>query len=325
MIYKRFALILILCFTAPGSRADAPAPVRRFALTVDCEITHLPVGKEVRLWLPEPLSGRLQDVINTEIVAPAETRVTIGKKYGNQFRYLVTDAPASGKVRVTSTYRVTRRGVVQGQAVEFESSAVASWLKPNRLVPVASEQLKELRPEVSEESARKTARQIYDRVLGHVEYRKDEPGYGRGDTLWVCDSRFGNCTDFHSLFISLARTEAIPARFEIGLPLPYEDVESGTIGGYHCWAWFHEAGKGWIPVDISEADKHPEKKNAFFGGLPPNRISFSVGRDLILEPPQQGPPLNFFVYPYAEVDGEPVPRSQILTKYSWQRIETSGK
>ncbi len=30
------------------------------------------------------------------------------------------------------------------------------------------------------------------------------------------------------------------------------------------------------------------------------------GRDLVLNPPQQGPPLNTFGYPYAEVGGEPL-------------------
>ena len=32
-------------------------------------------------------------------------------------------------------------------------------------------------------------------------------------------------------------------------------------------------------------------------------MQFSVGRDLRLSPPQQGKPLNYFVYPYVEVEG----------------------
>jgi len=35
-------------------------------------------------------------------------------------------------------------------------------------------------------------------------------------------------------------------------------------------------------------------------------VKFSVGRDIRLDPPQQGEPLNYFVYPYAEVDGKPL-------------------
>jgi hypothetical protein len=35
-----------------------------------------------------------------------------------------------------------------------------------------------------------------------------------------------------------------------------------------------------------------------------NRVQFSVGRDLVLNPAQAGEPLNYFVYPYVEVDGK---------------------
>ena len=35
-----------------------------------------------------------------------------------------------------------------------------------------------------------------------------------------------------------------------------------------------------------------------------NRVQFSMGRDLRLTPPQEGKPLNYFVYPYVEVDGQ---------------------
>jgi transglutaminase-like putative cysteine protease len=124
--------------------------------------------------------------------------------------------------------------------------------------------------------------------------------------LYACNAKKGNCTDFHSLFISMARSQGIPARFEIGFPLP-ADKTSGEIAGYHCWAEFFDPQNGWVPVDISEAWKHPEKKDYFFGGHDANRIQFSVGRDLKLNPAQQGEPLNYFVYPYVEVGGKEYP------------------
>ena len=33
-----------------------------------------------------------------------------------------------------------------------------------------------------------------------------------------------------------------------------------------------------------------------------NRIEFTTGRDLVLDPKQGGIPLNYFIYPYAEAD-----------------------
>ena len=32
---------------------------------------------------------------------------------------------------------------------------------------------------------------------------------------------------------------------------------------------------------------------------------FTLGRDITLQPPQQGPALNYFIYPCVEVDGQP--------------------
>jgi len=101
----------------------------------------------------------------------------------------------------------------------------------------------------------------------------------------------------------MARSQGIPARFEIGFPLP-SDKQSSEIAGYHCWAEFFNPQNGWIPVDISEAWKHPEKKDYFFGAYDTNRVQLSVGRDLKLNPEQQGDPLNYFIYPYVEVTGK---------------------
>jgi hypothetical protein len=60
-----------------------------------------------------------------------------------------------------------------------------------------------------------------------------------------------------------------------------------------------------VGVDISEADKNPLMKDYYFGNLTADRVTFSVGRDLTLEPPQAAGPVNFLVYPYTEVDGKP--------------------
>jgi transglutaminase-like putative cysteine protease len=184
------------------------------------------------------------------------------------------------------------------------------FLSANEMVPLGGKPLQLLGDRNLPADQLAVARALYDQVDEHVRYDKSQPGYGRGDVLWVCDSRFGNCTDFHSLFISLARSSGLPARFEIGFPLPPERGH-GSIGGYHCWALFHTNDQGWLPVDISEADKHPEMKEYYFGNLTADRVTFSMGRDIDLVPRQAGPPLNFFVYPHVEVDGKPLSKKQI--------------
>jgi len=162
-------------------------------------------------------------------------------------------------------------------------------------------------------------RALYDVVDGHLRYDKTGEGWGRGDALWAYRSRCGNCTDFHSLFISLARSKGLPARFEIGFRLPEERGE-GEVSGYCCWARFKPDGRGWVPVSISEANKDPARRDHHFGNLSEDRVLFSVGRDLTLVPRQDGPPLNFFVYPYAEVDGKPIPPELIQHWFAYQDV-----
>jgi transglutaminase-like putative cysteine protease len=141
-----------------------------------------------------------------------------------------------------------------------------------------------------------------------MKYDKPEgdKGWGRGDAEWACDAKFGNCTDFHSYFMGLARTKGMPARFEMGFSIPGGEEKEAKVGGYHCWAYVWIDGHGWMPVDISEADKNPAKAEYFFGTLDADRVTMTGGRDLTLEPAPASGKQNFLVYPLAEVDGKKV-------------------
>jgi transglutaminase-like putative cysteine protease len=188
--------------------------------------------------------------------------------------------------------------------VKIKDKEAKLFLAPDALVPITGLPA-ELAVKVTagKNTPLEKARAIYDYVFDNMSYDKSGTGWGRGDVLYACDAKKGNCTDFHSLFISMARSQGIPARFEIGFPLP-PDKNSGEIAGYHCWADFFEPEHGWVPVDISEAWKHQEKRDYFFGAHDDNRMEFTMGRDLKLNPAQDGATLNYFVYPYVEVDGK---------------------
>jgi len=96
---------------------------------------------------------------------------------------------------------------------------------------------------------------------------------------------------------------------------------SGEISGYHCWAQFWIDGLGWVPVDASEAWKDSTRRDYFFGAHDANRILFTRGRDIRLDPAQQGNPLNYFVYPYAELDGKPW--TGIQSTFSFDDLEAT--
>ncbi len=158
----------------------------------------------------------------------------------------------------------------------------------------------------------KVARAIYDYVLEHMKYEKPPgKGWGKGSAKWACDAGYGNCTDFHALFMNLCRVRGIPARFTMGFSLPAD--AKGKVEGYHCWCEFYVAGSGWVPVDCSEASKHPEKKDFYFGALDADRVALIVGRDLTLKPEQQAGPVGLYTVGYGERDGKPVAVARELT------------
>ena len=137
-----------------------------------------------------------------------------------------------------------------------------------------------------------------------MRYDKSGSGWGRGDAVYACDAKTGNCTDFHAYFIALCRSVGIPARFAIGATIP-ADKNEGAIEGYHCWAEFFAAGR-WVPVDISEAWKNPELADYYFGHNPANRFELTKGRDLVVDPAPASGPINFLAYPLLEIDGKAV-------------------
>jgi len=78
---------------------------------------------------------------------------------------------------------------------------------------------------------------------------------------------------------------------------------------------------GWVPVDASEAWKNPAKRDFFFGAHDTNRVFFTYGRDIRLSPDQKGDPLNYFIYPYAETNGQPVKNLQ--THFSFRDVSAA--
>ena len=146
-----------------------------------------------------------------------------------------------------------------------------------------------------------------------MKYDKAVEGWGRGDTLRACRIGSGNCTDFHSLFISLARASGIPARFKIGAQIPADEAKG--VLGYHCWAEFYEEGE-WRPVDASEAWKNPQRKEYYFGSADENKFTLNLGRDIVLG---DGKRANIFIYPYAELDGRPF--EAVETRFYFENVK----
>ena len=273
------------------------------------------INETGRMWIPMPSTGAFQTVEVKSIEAPGQQQILQDGEYGNKVLFLTLGPQDSGKT-VELRYNVQRleKGVYEEQA-----PLPAKYLKPERLVP-DNETFRGIAEKVVEgkKGDLVRARALYDHVIDRMRYMKYGSGWGKGDAVYACDARTGNCTDFHSYFIALSRAVGIPARFAIGASIPSARNEGG-IDGYHCWAEFYSDGRWW-PIDISEGDKCSALSTYYFGHHPANRIELSRGRDLVLEPGPASGPINFLAYPVLEISGKP---TKVKVEFFFNR-NTSG-
>ncbi len=264
------------------------------------EITLPEMKESAKMWIPVPQSDRFQTVELKTIEAPVEHQILKEKNYGNSILYIELSPEHSGQ-QLELVYDVKR----QEKKPYEDDSSVTKYLNASLLMPVG-DRFQVLADSIIGQKHNTgilmQARALYDYIIDNMRYMKFGK-YGSGDAVYACDALTGNCTEFHSLFISLARSAGIPSRFAVGASIP-SDRDEGGIDGYHCWAEFYAEGKWW-PVDISEANKYTALATYYFGRHPANRIEFSRGRDLHIEPGPHSGPVNFLAYPVMEIGKTP--------------------
>lgn len=331
--YRSLLPIALLLIIAIPQALRAQARERHFTFQYTAAVKDIPAGaRRVDLWLPVPHDDPYQQITGLQIDWLYSYEMHQGT-YGNRILHVSVDNPKTSDFSVTIKFEAVRYEHIQSRLFQSVSTAtvepvdpdISRWLGPDRLVPL-DDQIRKWAREVVEEAGARTdlekARAIYKHIIATVKYDKSGQGWGRGDIYYACDARRGNCTDFHAIFIGYCRALGIPARFAIGFPLPPERG-AGEIKGYHCWAEFYVQGMGWVPVDASEAAKDPSRRDYFFGAHDENRVEFTRGRDLLLAPKQQGEPLNYFIYPYAEVDGKPHAAAE--KKFTYRDLGSTGQ
>jgi len=260
------------------------------------EVTLPEITTSAKIWIPLPQSDRFQNVEMVSMEAPVQHQILVEKSNGNSVIYMELSPETSGQ-QVKLIYDVKR----QEKNPYKEDMSSTKYLNASLLMPVG-DRFQTLADSIigskRNEGSIMQARALYDYIIDNMKYIKAGK-YGTGDAVYACDALTGNCTEFHSLFISLARSAGIPSRFGVGASIP-SDRDEGGIDGYHCWAEFYAEGKWW-PVDISEANKYTALATYYFGRHPANRIEFTRGRDLQINPGPTSGPINFLAYPVMEI------------------------
>jgi len=293
-------------------------------IVMEFDLSNHPRNKEVKLWIPYPISTPYQTISHIKIKGNySECAVYTDKKYQTPILY-ARWAPGARSRRLVLSFDAERIEVVRRNFPSKEPcwnpSDYKMWLSPTSRGPIGG-RVKKLALKIT---AGKTtvlgkARAIYDWICEHMFRDPHVRGCGAGDVLFLLNYRGGKCTDIHSVFVALCRAVGVPAREIFGVRMGRGKKRVDITKWEHCWAEFFLPGYGWVPVDPADVRKMMLKhhltlkdeetkqwRRYFWGAWDPYRIKLAIGRDIVLNPPQKGAPLNTFGYPYAEVGGKPL-------------------
>ncbi len=317
-----FCLGFVFSFALASYSGRAYAKERKGEVTLRLNM-NVPAGaKDVRLWIPYPVSGRYQRIYDVRITGNF-TREGIYREGEHGNIALFAEWKGQFKKRLlTYSYKVSRRDFVMKdfpkKEMPFSKKEFARYLRATSLGPTSGK-VKALALEITkgQSSAVGKARAIYNWIVANMYRDEAVKGCGYGKVERLITIRGGKCADISSVFVALARSAGVPAREIFSIRMPAGKTGDMTES-QHCWAEFHCPGYGWVPVDPADVRKAMLQKKTgnlndveglvkyFFGAVDDNRIVYYTGRDVLLNPRQRGGRLDYFMYPYAEADGKPL-------------------
>lgn len=271
-----------------------------------------------QLWIPYPISDKYQNITSIEVQGTYQASgVYTDRVHGTPMLYARWDSGVKNR-KLTFSFTVERQEI-QSKELPKEEAAwdpadYADYLSPTRLGPIDGE-VKVLAESIinGQTTVLGKAKAIYDWTSENTYRDPDTRGCGIGDVYRLLKEPGGKCADISSIFVALARAAGVPAREVFGIRQGKKAVEDITQW-QHCWAEFYLPGHGWVPVDPADVRKMMLKqhlvlndaktiryRNYFWGGIDAYRVKLGEGRDIILNPPQFGEPVNYLMYPFAQV------------------------
>ena len=299
-------------------------------ITFNFTISTNETTNKLRLWVPYPVSNENQKIENVIIDGSFNySGIHREAESDTMILYAEWEEPKDD-AKIIFSFNVTRNEIIMKNFPGAEGLLpvdVEKFLLPTNLGPTTGK-VKDFAMNIvkGKTTILTKATAIYDYL---VEYGERDPtlnNCGTGDVCTLLDNLTGKCADFSSVFVALCRSVGIPAREIFGIRMA---SEGDITGAYHCHAEFYLPTYGWVPVDPSDVrklmlkqdlglndPKVEEARDYYFETQTETYIDLSKGRDVTLNPEQEGEKLNYFMYPYAEIDGKPLDYiSQETLKY----------
>jgi transglutaminase-like putative cysteine protease len=351
MLRSPLAAVVACALCLPARASEAPLRQASFHVRNAFTVTVPKGAQSVRVWFAVPQQDAQSAVTHLEVTADGPVRYETDSQ-GNRVGYVEVRAPAKETLEIREEFDLTRTEArshpdpaVTRALRDKERAALSRYLTPTTNV-VVNERIKQLSASIvgTEQNPVLVARRLYDWTIKNVDYWVKDPDHLKaspvGSTDYCLLNKTGNCTDFHSLFASLAMAAGLPVRMVYGSLLKPTLNGVKVDGSYHCWIQFYAPRLGWVPLDASlaniygkefpltEANKKlvelttatgykgldASKVEYYFGSLDERRVVWSSGRDLMMEPPQEDGPVNALAKAHVEVDGKVFP--------DWKRVLT---
>ena len=296
-----------------------------FEVVIKVDMSDQPLKGEANLWLPYPVSTRYQQITDIDIKGTFNAYgIYAEPRFGNMLLYAAWPQNAKEKTlflrfKVKRDERTTP-GLFDLKKGCIDRGFFAPFLKGCRLAPLTPE-IVDLARQITQgkTTVMQKARAIYDWICDNMERDPSIKGCGSGNVRILLHKKKGKCVDIHSVFVTLLKGAGVPAREVFGLRLPRHEGTVEINTWQHCWAEFYVPGAGWVAADpadylkallekrlSSNAPEAKALKEYYFGQIDPYRVRLSIGRDITLNPPQKSGPINYLMYPYAEIGGDPV-------------------
>ncbi len=298
-----------------------PANESSGTITMEFDLSGHDSNEEAKLWIPYPLSDRDQFISKVKVSGDyAESAVYSDRKFSTPMLYARWNKGSKSR-KLTLSFHAVRQEVIRrdfpAKEVAWDPADYKMYLAPTSLGPIDG-QVKILADQITigKKTVLDKAKAIYDWTCENMFRDPKTNGCGPGDVCSLLLRPGGKCTDIHSVFVALSRAAGIPSREVFGIRHG-KKTEQDISKWQHCWAEFYLPGYDWVPVDPADVRKMMLKEKLelgdartkhyrefFWGGWDQYRVKLAMGRDLRLNPPQHGKPLNTFGYPYAQIGTE---------------------
>ena len=297
------------------------ASERAGTVTFAIDVNAPTATKIVKLWFPYPTSDRDQTISSLKFSGNYSS-FSFAREPVSGALYLYTEWIGPMKKRsLAVTFDARARESKARTLVESRAPIppdVRKYLESDFWIPSDDRKVESLALGIAAGRAGILAksRAVYDWVVDNTRRDPDVPGCGSGIVEATLASRSGKCADISSVYVALARAAGVPAREVFGLRLGRQG-ETDVTDGHHCWAEFYLPGTGWIPVDPADVvngmfekqlDPAAAKRcrDYYFGAVDGDRIVLERGGRGLAFAEGNVHKVNYFMYPYAEVDGTPL-------------------